>query len=94
MDKMESECNQLQQELQDSKDQNELLEFRILELEVSHKEFPSKSLLNRNLTLTCIIYYAVQMLFFVLIVSVKTCLKQIIKKRKLLLSVSLNTFFF
>lgn len=32
---MESECSQLQQELQDSKDQNELLEFRILELEVS-----------------------------------------------------------
>lgn len=31
---MESECSQLQDELQDSKDQNELLEFRILELEV------------------------------------------------------------
>lgn len=31
---MDSECSQLQQELQDSKDQNELLEFRILELEV------------------------------------------------------------
>lgn len=35
VEKLESECSQLQQELQDSKDQNELLEFRILELEVS-----------------------------------------------------------
>lgn len=34
VEKMDSECSQLQQELQDSKDQNELLEFRILELEV------------------------------------------------------------
>uniref|UniRef100_A0A4W6EGD8 Janus kinase and microtubule interacting protein 2 n=1 Tax=Lates calcarifer TaxID=8187 RepID=A0A4W6EGD8_LATCA len=33
VEKMESECSRLQQELQDSKDQNELLEFRILELE-------------------------------------------------------------
>lgn len=32
---MESDCSRLQQELQDSRDQNELLEFRILELEVS-----------------------------------------------------------
>lgn len=32
---MDSECSRLQQELQDSRDQNELLEFRILELEVS-----------------------------------------------------------
>lgn len=40
---MESECSRLQQELQDSKDQNELLEFRILELEVSHKEFSTIS---------------------------------------------------
>lgn len=35
MEKLESECSQLQEELQDSRDQNELLEFRILELEVS-----------------------------------------------------------
>lgn len=35
VEKLESECSQLQEELQDSKDQNELLEFRILELEVS-----------------------------------------------------------
>uniref|UniRef100_A0A7N8X7K0 Janus kinase and microtubule interacting protein 2 n=1 Tax=Mastacembelus armatus TaxID=205130 RepID=A0A7N8X7K0_9TELE len=42
VEKVETESSRLQQELQDSKDQNELLEFRILELEVSHKEF-SKS---------------------------------------------------
>lgn len=35
VEKLESECGQVQLELQDSKDQNELLEFRILELEVS-----------------------------------------------------------
>lgn len=46
VEKMDSECSRLQQELQDSKDQNELLEFRILELEVSHNEFPTKPLLN------------------------------------------------
>lgn len=34
VDKLETECSQLREELQDSKDQNELLEFRILELEV------------------------------------------------------------
>uniref|UniRef100_A0A7N6FKN9 Janus kinase and microtubule-interacting protein C-terminal domain-containing protein n=1 Tax=Anabas testudineus TaxID=64144 RepID=A0A7N6FKN9_ANATE len=34
VEKVESENSRLQQELQDSKDQNELLEFRILELEV------------------------------------------------------------
>lgn len=34
VEKMESESSRMQQELQDSKDQNELLEFRILELEV------------------------------------------------------------
>lgn len=34
IEKMENENARLQQELQDSKDQNELLEFRILELEV------------------------------------------------------------
>lgn len=45
---MDSECGRLQQELQDSKDQNELLEFRILELEVSHEEFPTKLLLNKH----------------------------------------------
>ena len=37
---MESECGRAQQELQDSRDQNELLEFRILELEVSRKDVP------------------------------------------------------
>lgn len=40
VEKLESECSQLQQELQDSKDQNELLEFRILELEVSSLPTP------------------------------------------------------
>lgn len=44
VDKLESECSQLQQELQDSKDQNELLEFRILELEVSQQESRSAPL--------------------------------------------------
>lgn len=34
MEKMDNENARLQQELQDAKDQNELLEFRILELEV------------------------------------------------------------
>lgn len=34
VEKLENENGKLQQELQDSKDQNELLEFRILELEV------------------------------------------------------------
>lgn len=42
VEKLESDCNRLQQELQDSKDQNELLEFRILELEVHHKGFSTK----------------------------------------------------
>lgn len=45
---MDSECSRLQQELQDSKDQNELLEFRILELEVSHKGFTTKLLLQHD----------------------------------------------
>uniref|UniRef100_A0A3Q3WZC3 Janus kinase and microtubule-interacting protein C-terminal domain-containing protein n=1 Tax=Mola mola TaxID=94237 RepID=A0A3Q3WZC3_MOLML len=40
VDKMESECSQLQDELQDSKDQNELLEFRILELEERERRSP------------------------------------------------------
>lgn len=35
VEKLDSDCSRLQQELQDSRDQNELLEFRILELEVS-----------------------------------------------------------
>ena len=39
VDKLESECSRAHLELQDCKDQNELLEFRILELEVSHEEF-------------------------------------------------------
>lgn len=43
---MESESSRLQQELQDSKDQNELLEFRILELEVSHQESSTGSYCN------------------------------------------------
>uniref|UniRef100_A0A671XKB7 Janus kinase and microtubule interacting protein 2 n=1 Tax=Sparus aurata TaxID=8175 RepID=A0A671XKB7_SPAAU len=38
VDKLESECSRAHLELQDSKDQNELLEFRILELEVSHRD--------------------------------------------------------
>lgn len=49
VDKLESECSRAHLELQDSKDQNELLEFRILELEVSHKEFPTKPWLRRSL---------------------------------------------
>lgn len=49
VDKMDAESNQLQQELQDSKDQNELLEFRILELEVS----PLSSLFLLLLFLCC-----------------------------------------
>eukprot|EP00064_Thunnus_orientalis_P012707 superscaffoldBa00001982_g12742 len=40
VEKMDSECNRLQQELQDSKDQNELLEFRILELEERERKSP------------------------------------------------------
>ncbi|XP_075957854.1 janus kinase and microtubule-interacting protein 2 isoform X3 [Anarhichas minor] len=40
MEKMESDCSRLQQELQDSKDQNELLEFRILELEERERRSP------------------------------------------------------
>ncbi|MEQ2228407.1 Janus kinase and microtubule-interacting protein 2, partial [Ilyodon furcidens] len=38
--KLESECSRLQQELQDSRDQNELLEFRILELEERERRSP------------------------------------------------------
>ncbi|XP_016374619.1 janus kinase and microtubule-interacting protein 2-like [Sinocyclocheilus rhinocerous] len=38
VEKSENENGKLQQELQDSKDQNELLEFRILELEVEKSE--------------------------------------------------------
>ncbi|XP_034406145.1 janus kinase and microtubule-interacting protein 2 isoform X2 [Cyclopterus lumpus] len=40
LEKMESDCSRLQQELQDSKDQNELLEFRILELEERERKSP------------------------------------------------------
>ncbi|XP_076024749.1 janus kinase and microtubule-interacting protein 2 isoform X1 [Genypterus blacodes] len=40
VDKLESEVNRLQQELQDSRDQNELLEFRILELEERERRSP------------------------------------------------------
>lgn len=53
MDKSESESSRLQQELQDSRDQNELLEFRILELEVSHKELPAKTLLSEKNRSSC-----------------------------------------
>uniref|UniRef100_A0A8P4KPA1 Janus kinase and microtubule interacting protein 2 n=1 Tax=Dicentrarchus labrax TaxID=13489 RepID=A0A8P4KPA1_DICLA len=40
VEKMDSECSRLQVELQDSKDQNELLEFRILELEERERRSP------------------------------------------------------
>ncbi|KAM4619804.1 janus kinase and microtubule-interacting protein 2 isoform 3-T3 [Polymixia lowei] len=40
VDRLDSESNRLQQELQDSKDQNELLEFRILELEERERRSP------------------------------------------------------
>uniref|UniRef100_A0A8C4HXH2 Janus kinase and microtubule interacting protein 2 n=1 Tax=Dicentrarchus labrax TaxID=13489 RepID=A0A8C4HXH2_DICLA len=40
VEKMDSECSRLQVELQDSKDQNELLEFRILELERERRSPP------------------------------------------------------
>ncbi|KAB5549085.1 hypothetical protein PHYPO_G00063220 [Pangasianodon hypophthalmus] len=40
MEKMDNENARLQQELQDSKDQNELLEFRILELEERERRSP------------------------------------------------------
>uniref|UniRef100_A0A671XK96 Janus kinase and microtubule interacting protein 2 n=1 Tax=Sparus aurata TaxID=8175 RepID=A0A671XK96_SPAAU len=40
VDKLESECSRAHLELQDSKDQNELLEFRILELERERKSPP------------------------------------------------------
>uniref|UniRef100_A0A667XLU1 Janus kinase and microtubule interacting protein 2 n=1 Tax=Myripristis murdjan TaxID=586833 RepID=A0A667XLU1_9TELE len=40
VEKTESETGRLQQELQDSKDQNELLEFRILELEERERRSP------------------------------------------------------
>uniref|UniRef100_A0A3Q1AS25 Janus kinase and microtubule-interacting protein C-terminal domain-containing protein n=1 Tax=Amphiprion ocellaris TaxID=80972 RepID=A0A3Q1AS25_AMPOC len=43
VEKLESDSSRLQQELQDSRDQNELLEFRILELEVSDEEFSKLS---------------------------------------------------
>ncbi|XP_035287549.1 janus kinase and microtubule-interacting protein 2 isoform X2 [Anguilla anguilla] len=40
IEKLEAELSRLQQELQDSKDQNELLEFRILELEERERRSP------------------------------------------------------
>ncbi|KAM3869458.1 janus kinase and microtubule-interacting protein 2 isoform 2-T2 [Diretmus argenteus] len=40
VDKMESECSRLQHELQDSRDQNELMEFRINELEERERKSP------------------------------------------------------
>uniref|UniRef100_A0A671XHT5 Janus kinase and microtubule interacting protein 2 n=1 Tax=Sparus aurata TaxID=8175 RepID=A0A671XHT5_SPAAU len=40
VDKLESECSRAHLELQDSKDQNELLEFRILELEERERKSP------------------------------------------------------
>ncbi|XP_070772868.1 janus kinase and microtubule-interacting protein 2 isoform X2 [Enoplosus armatus] len=40
VEKVESDSSRLQQELQDSKDQNELLEFRILELEERERRSP------------------------------------------------------
>ncbi|KAL4659730.1 janus kinase and microtubule-interacting protein 2-like [Arapaima gigas] len=40
VDKLEADMRRLQQELQDSKDQNELLEFRILELEERERRSP------------------------------------------------------
>uniref|UniRef100_A0A3B3BEQ6 Janus kinase and microtubule interacting protein 2 n=1 Tax=Oryzias melastigma TaxID=30732 RepID=A0A3B3BEQ6_ORYME len=40
VEKLESDCSRLQQELQDSRDQNELLEFRILELEERERRSP------------------------------------------------------
>uniref|UniRef100_A0A669CC05 Janus kinase and microtubule interacting protein 2 n=1 Tax=Oreochromis niloticus TaxID=8128 RepID=A0A669CC05_ORENI len=56
VEKLDSDCNRLQQELQDSKDQNELLEFRILELEVRHKEF-STNLNNLCLRKSLIVFF-------------------------------------
>ncbi|XP_073335509.1 janus kinase and microtubule-interacting protein 2 isoform X3 [Pagrus major] len=40
VDKLDSECSRAHMELQDSKDQNELLEFRILELEERERKSP------------------------------------------------------
>ncbi|XP_034538707.1 janus kinase and microtubule-interacting protein 2 isoform X1 [Notolabrus celidotus] len=40
VDKLDSECGRAQLELQDSRDQNELLEFRILELEERERKSP------------------------------------------------------
>lgn len=53
IEKMDNENARLQQELQDSKDQNELLEFRILELEVVpiSPPFPKETLLSLRLIL-------------------------------------------
>uniref|UniRef100_A0A6Q2Y876 Janus kinase and microtubule-interacting protein C-terminal domain-containing protein n=1 Tax=Esox lucius TaxID=8010 RepID=A0A6Q2Y876_ESOLU len=40
VEKLDTKCSRQQQELQDSKDQNELLEFRILELEERERKSP------------------------------------------------------
>uniref|UniRef100_A0A8C5GB94 Janus kinase and microtubule-interacting protein 2-like n=1 Tax=Gouania willdenowi TaxID=441366 RepID=A0A8C5GB94_GOUWI len=48
VEKLESDNSRLQQELQDSRDQNELLEFRILELEVSQKNNVSLQLKHES----------------------------------------------
>ncbi|TKS83078.1 Janus kinase and microtubule-interacting protein 2 CTCL tumor antigen HD-CL-04 [Collichthys lucidus] len=40
VEKLDSECSRLQHELQDSKDQNELLEFRVFELEERERRSP------------------------------------------------------
>ncbi|XP_072923955.1 janus kinase and microtubule-interacting protein 2 isoform X2 [Hemitrygon akajei] len=44
IEKMDGELNRLQQEVQDSRDQNELLEFRILELEERERRSPAFNL--------------------------------------------------
>ncbi|XP_032885834.1 janus kinase and microtubule-interacting protein 2 isoform X2 [Amblyraja radiata] len=44
IDKLDAELNRLQQEIQDSRDQNELLEFRILELEERERRSPAFNL--------------------------------------------------
>uniref|UniRef100_UPI00398F4470 janus kinase and microtubule-interacting protein 2 isoform X1 n=1 Tax=Pristiophorus japonicus TaxID=55135 RepID=UPI00398F4470 len=44
IEKLDAEVNRLQQEVQDSRDQNELLEFRILELEERERRSPAFNL--------------------------------------------------
>uniref|UniRef100_A0A8C4HXG4 Janus kinase and microtubule interacting protein 2 n=1 Tax=Dicentrarchus labrax TaxID=13489 RepID=A0A8C4HXG4_DICLA len=73
------ECSRLQVELQDSKDQNELLEFRILELEVCLKEFPTKPFVKEKSHINILPLFIMQSKYFfiVLFLSVETrsCLK-------------------